>query len=299
MITLLTGESSFAITMELKRLTRDFAGEVERYDGEQLARQQLPDIFMGATLFASHRLILLRGVGANKALWTELEDWLHKIPDETHMVLIEPKPDKRTRTYKLLQAIGKVKDFPLLKEPALVQWIQTSGREMGINLEPQTAKFLADHAGTDQWQLYHDLEKLALSGRPVTRDSIGELIPASSETSVFTMLDNVFAGNVAGAMKQLEMLRLYEEPYRFFGLLANQVYILALAAHCENKPAGEIAKDAGAHPYVVQKAQGLARRLGRGKVAEIVTHIARLDKDLKSLSADPWMLIESALRTMK
>lgn len=299
MITLLTGENTFAISMELKRLAREFDGEVERYDGEELTKQQLPDLFMGATLFASHRLIILRNVGANKSLWAELEDWLEKIPEETHIVFVEPKPDKRTRTYKQLHAVAKASDFPLLKEPALVQWIQTTGRELGVNLEPQVAKFLAEHAGTDQWQLYHDLEKLALSGKPVTLDSIRELIPENGETSVFMLLDNVFSGNLDGAMKQLNMLRLYEEPYRFFGLLANQVFVLGLAAVADGKPASDLARDAGVHPFVAQKAQALARRLGKEKVTDIVSHIARLDRDLKSLSADPWLLIESALRTMK
>lgn len=299
MITLLGGENSFEIDQTLGRIIADFDGTPERVDGSELSIKQLPDLFMGATLFAPQRLVIIRDLSSNKPLWSELEDWLERASDDTHIVLIEPKPDKRTRTYKWIQKNGDVRDHPQPREQALVQWVQATGRELKINLEAGAASFLIAHAGTDQWHLYHELQKLSLTGKPVSMQLIREIVAESGEASVFGVLDDAFAGKSNSLAGHLSTLRLHEEPYRFFGLLSNQVCVLALASESGNLSSAEFAKAAGVHPFVAGKSLTLARRLGAERVRGIVAHIAKLDIDLKSLGGDPWVLIESALRTIK
>ena len=105
-----------------------FDGEAETYDAAELEPRRLPDLFMGATLFATNRLVVIRGAAQNKTVWVDLEQWIERVPDETDIVLVEPSPDKRTRTYKLLQKHGTVHEHGELSDAELQNWLQTHAR---------------------------------------------------------------------------------------------------------------------------------------------------------------------------
>ena len=100
MITLLIGENSFEIQRALDDIIADFDGNVEKIEGSELQVSQLPDIFMGGSLFADKRLVVIRNLSENKSVWPVLGDWTDKISDDIHVVLVDAKPDKRTSTYK-------------------------------------------------------------------------------------------------------------------------------------------------------------------------------------------------------
>ena len=299
MITVLTGENSYEIAQTLRRLRASFKGEPELIDGLDLTKQQLPDLFMGGTLFASERLIVINDLSGNKSLWNELEVWCERVPDDTHLVLIEPKPDKRTKTFKWLQKNANLQTHVQPKEPALVHWVVAASRERGIEISQEVARCLTMHSTHDQWQLSKELDKLKLSQKPISIDLINEIVPQSSEARAFDVLDAAFAGKSSVLDEQMDSMKLYEEPYRFFGLLANQVVILAAASQAGGVSSQQFASDIGAHPFVAGKMQSLARSLGDERVKSIVSHVARLDRDLKTMSADPWLLIEATLRTLK
>lgn len=299
MITVLTGDNSYEVAQEMRRIISAFEGEAERYEGAELSTSQLPDLLMGGTLFSQSRLVIISDLSANKSLWNEFEQWGERLSDDIQLVLVEPKPDKRTRTYKWLQKHATVKTHGLLKEPQLLQWLQTAARQRGIELKNEVARYLIMHTGTDQWQLSKELDKLALARRPISIDLIREFVPQNSESRVFDVLDAAFSGKSAVLDEHMATLRLYEEPYRFFGLLANQVVILAAASQAGGISSSQLASDMGVHPFVASKTQSLARMLGEERVRDIVTYVVRLDKDLKSTGGDPWLLIEATLRTLK
>ncbi|NCQ54469.1 hypothetical protein GW791_03475, partial [Candidatus Saccharibacteria bacterium] len=98
MITLITGENSFEVERALASIADSFDGNVERIDGSDLQLTQLPDILMGVSLFAIARTVVIRGLSTNKPIWTVFGDWLPRISDDIHLVLVEPKPDKRMTT---------------------------------------------------------------------------------------------------------------------------------------------------------------------------------------------------------
>ena len=102
MIMLLIGENSFEVERALRQIADDFDGTVEKIDGSDLQLSQLPDILMGVSLFATARTVVIRNLSANKSIWTVFGDWLPRISDDIHLVLVEPKPDKRMTTYKAL-----------------------------------------------------------------------------------------------------------------------------------------------------------------------------------------------------
>lgn len=297
MITLLTGDNSFEILQALRKLRADFAGQAEMIDGSELTLRQLPDLLMGATLFADRRLVIIRGLSENTAVWNTLSDWLERVPDEIHVVLVEAKPDKRTKTYKDLKAAATVREFTAWSERDVAKaeaWLQTTAKEQGISLNRPQARLLVERVGIDQWQLYQALEKLA--AYPEVSDAlIREVIDATPSANVFALLETALRGDGAKIHDMIGTLETTSEPYQLLSLLGSQVFQLA-ALTVTDKPVEEIAKDIGAHPYALKQLARLSRNVSRAQAKKIVAALAEADHDSKTTGEDPWLLIERALQ---
>jgi DNA polymerase III delta subunit len=85
-----------------------------------------------------------------------------------------------------------------------------------------------------------------------------------------------------------------QDPFMTFGLLSSQVFQLA-ALSVTDIPVNEVAKDIGAHPYALGKLVPHVQRLGRGGIKNIVEIFADTDRQMKSSTTDPWLLIEKTL----
>ncbi len=78
-----------------------FLGEgYEVIDCEELTNLDLPSIFLGHSLFAETRNILLREFTANKEIYEKLPEYLNT---PHNIALFESKLDKRSATYKALK----------------------------------------------------------------------------------------------------------------------------------------------------------------------------------------------------
>lgn len=296
MITLLTGENSFEIERALRKIAGSFEGEVERIDGSELELKQLPDLLMGGTLFATHRLVVVKGLSENKVIWPVLSDWLTRVSDDVHLLLVEPKPDKRTKTYKDLQKVARVEEFKPWgeRDGALAEkWAQAEARTLGFALDTTSARLVVERVGIDQWAIYRALEKLAVLDE-VTVEVIRDVIELSPTENVFNLFETALRGDGKGVMQMIATLELTEDPYRVFGLLSGQVAQL-LALVLADKPSAEIAKDIGAHPYAVSKLGSHAKRLGVVGGKKVVRAFAEADTAMKTSAAEPWLLIERAL----
>ena len=295
MITFLIGENSFEIERALRQITADFNGIVERIDGSTLQLAQLPDLLMGVSLFATARTVIIRDLGSNKAIWPVLGDWLPRISDDIHLVLVESKPDKRTTTFKLLKNQATVHEFqPWTDRDTLVaeRWVNDESKKLGIDMDKSSVQALVRWVGIDQWQLFHALEKLALVDI-VSVDVIKNIIEPNPIENVFNLFDTALRGDVNDLRQTLRILEQSEDPYRLFALLSSQVFQLAAVANATKDD--NVAKDFGIHPYVVSKLQPIAKKIGKSGTAKIITIFAAADDDMKLSRAEPWLLIERAL----
>ncbi len=296
MITLLTGENSFEISREVERLIDDFNGTAEKVDGSELELKQLPDLLMGGTLFADKRLVIIKGLSENKSLWDAFIDWLPRVSDDVHLVLIDEKPDKRTKTYKELQKIAEVHDFKGWGErdtAAAEKWVGEEAGRLDIDFDKKSIHLLVERVGVDQWPLFHALEKLAVLDM-VNPTVIEEVIEANPAENVFNLFDAALKGNAARVGQMIETLQLTEDPYRLFGLMSTQAFQL-LALGIGEKTPTEVAKDLGAHPFALSKLSPHAKRLGVAGTKKVFAAMVEADAAMKTSAADPWLLIERAL----
>lgn len=296
MITVLIGENSFEITRAIKYLEADFAGVAEKVDGEELELKQLPDLLMGTTLFAPKRLVIIKNLSENKAVWEKLPEWLGRLSDDVHVVLVEPKPDRRSSTYKALQKAATVRQFPAWTErDTLVaeKWVAQEAERQGMALDKKSTHSLVERVGVDQWRLFDSLQKLAVLPS-VDSSVIEEVIEARPTENVFNLLDAALKGESVRVKKMLGTLEASEDPYRLFGLLSTQVFQLA-ALSASDKSAGEIAKDLGAHPFALSKLAPHVKKLGKTGARQTVAAMVEADTAIKTSAANPWLLIERAL----
>ncbi len=110
----------------------------EILDGVDLNPNDLPNIFLGASLFSSSRNILIRDLSSNKAVFDELPKYL----GTPHQVAIfESKLDKRSATYKDLKNQIEFEEFALPPDPnfKLVFDIYKTAKQNG----PQAIAMLA------------------------------------------------------------------------------------------------------------------------------------------------------------
>ena len=296
MISFLIGENSFEVTRTLKRLIAEFDGEVEQIDGSELTAQQLPDLLMGATLFSAKRLVVIKGLAENKTVWNEFESWIERVSDDVYLVLIEPKPDKRTKTYKALSKAASVQEFPVWTERDMSRaeaWAIEEARSQQLEMDKKSAQLLVERVGVDQWQLYYAIQKLTALGQ-ASPAIIREVIEANPVENVFNLLDAALKGDRARVSDMVRTLTQTDDPYMVFGLLSSQVFQLAALA-VGSKPSAEVAKDIGAHPYALSKLAPHASKLGRGGAKRIIDIFAATDTAMKSTAIDPWLLVERAL----
>ena len=295
MITLLIGENSFEIERELQAIAAGFNGRAEKFDGADLNLNQLPDLLMGQSLFATSRLIIIRGLSSNKSIWPVFGDWLSKISDDIQLVLVEPKPDKRTVAFKSIKDTAVVKEFIVWSDRDIMRaekWAIDEAKNLGFDLDKKSAQVLVGRVGVDQWGIFHALEKLSMVDA-VTPEIIMDIIEPSSLENVFNLFETAIRGEKKQLQNIIRNLEQTEDVYRLSALLFSQGFQLAAISTAGNDD--NVAKDFGIHPFVVSKLSQIAKKIGKSGVAQVIGILAEADDDMKLSRAEPWLLIERAL----
>ncbi|MBH2007955.1 DNA polymerase III subunit delta [Candidatus Saccharibacteria bacterium] len=295
MIILLTGDNFYEIDRELGRIVVEFDGEAEQLDADSLDPRNLTDIFSGVSLFSANRLVVIKRLNENTTVWEGLARWLDK-PSDTTLVLVEPKVDKRTKSYKALAKQADVRVFTAWTERDALKaekWLLDTASSDGIALSRDAAREIVVRRGTEQYQLLNTLRQLAVLGE-VSREVVEAHIETTPHENVFELLAASLAGDASNVRAMIRTLRLENDPYMTVGLLASQTFALA-GIVLSGKSQSEIASDLSVSPYVLRNLAGLAAGVDRTKLKVVVESLAIADIGLKSSSVDPWLQIEIAL----
>jgi len=294
-ITVITGDNTFQNERNLARIINDTTASAEKIAGSELELRLLPDLLMGGTLFASDRLVIIKNLSENKPLWNDFDRWIERVSDDIHLVLLETKPDKRTKTFKTLQKAARVVESKLWTErdtPRAEQWVAEEAETLGLRMDKKSIHLLVTRVGIDQWALFDALEKLSLLGK-VTTETIEEYIEANPAENVFAVFDAILKGDIERVYSILATLKLTEEPYRLFGLLTAQLLQLMTLA-VSGKPSAEVAKDIGVHPFALSKLNPYVRQYDQARLRTLLSAFNDADENMKTSAIDPWLCIEEA-----
>ncbi|HUD10455.1 MAG TPA: DNA polymerase III subunit delta [Candidatus Saccharimonadales bacterium] len=292
MIFTVIGENDFARSAELEGLAAGFIAKygdmgLERLDSEEVEFQRIYDALTSLPFLVTRRMIILRNPGANKEFSEKAEQLLGSLPESTDVILTGRKLDKRSSLYKLLKKITDFREFNELDVTNLAQWLSEQAKTKNGSLSVTDARFLIERLGTNQQLLQNELTKLLLYNPKVTHESIVLLSEPMPQSTIFELLDALFAGNlIRASMLYGEQRALKVEPQQIIAMLTWQLQILALLKTAGERNPDQIAKEAKANPYVIRKSLVIVRHLSLVKLKELINNLLILDIRLKTESID-------------
>lgn len=288
MIYIYSGDNDYELHKNSQKLIQNFVqnhGElaVERLDGEEKTPAEILDAVQSMPFLGGEKLIVV--VSPSKEVLERLDSV--EPADTTTVLVLSSKLDKRAAYYKKISKLPGFKDFSVAKNQNLIGWVSENAKEQGGKISSNDARFLIERVGANQMLLSKEVEKLVTYDSNISRSHIELLTEPSPQTTVFQLLDAVFAGNLKKVQQVYEEQRAQKvEPLAIIGMIAWQLHVVALIKSSGNKSADSIAKDAKLNPFVVRKSQAIARHVSMAQLKKMVSDALRLDINLKSKSID-------------
>ena len=299
MITTLTGSNSFAMQNRLKELTNAFVKKhgnlaLEKIDGERANLIAIKDALQSLPFLAARKMVVIRDLSANKAATGGIEQLVSAIDVATDVIFYEPMIDKRTTFFKVLHKQTELEEFRDLDPARLKRWLLEEAKKQGGQLSSNDADYLIERVGTDQWQLYNELEKLITYQPGLTRQNIELLTEPSYQSKIFELLDAAFAGDKKNALRLYEEQRAQKvEPQAILAMIAWQLSLLVAARLGKGKQPAEIAKDLSLNAYPVSKAMRLSTKLSDQKLRRLIDDAFNIDLKNKTSAIE----LDEALKT--
>lgn len=260
---------------------------VERIDCEEAEYSQITEAIQSQPMFTDKKLVILNQPGTQKDFAQNLEELIESISDSVDVIIVEPKPDKRSSYYKLLQKKTKLKTFTETHPRELPRWLSQRAKEKGGSLSVGDAQHIVELAGPNQQLLANELDKLLNYDANITRETIDMLIDPLPQSTIFQLLDAAFTGAHEKALRiYKEQRALKTEPIQLVAMLAWQLHVLTVIKTAGEKSAQAIASEAGISPFVVQKSQSTARGLTMAKLQDMVRELHEIDIKMKSTPMD-------------
>jgi DNA polymerase-3 subunit delta len=198
---------------------------IELFEGDAATPEGVAAALNAMTFALGRRFIVVDGVER----WTDrqlepLEVALKSIPPDTTVAFFA-REDNRIQAPKRLhdavkKAGGDISAEGSVKPWELPKWVIARARELGLQLEPDTARALIAHVGDRQQRLLRELEKLALyagSGARIDSALVDELTAPSAEHKAWSLADAIVSGDASAATGLFLTLRSHGE--RVSGLL--------------------------------------------------------------------------------
>lgn len=209
---------------------------------------------------------------------------------------------KIERVRKFYSAIQSVVEFPHPSTEESISLARQFCAEFSVNLGKPEFDLLLDATAGDPSRLYNEIQKLALyamdRGGKITRDDIFAMVPNSSETTIFALVDALARRNRAQSMELLDRLVRDGEYLPLALTFLGGVFRMALAAREQNLRG---AADVQGYfqrmglPMWRSRAEQIhaaAQRFSREKLEEGVSLVFEADRDMKGSRPDDRIVME-------
>jgi DNA polymerase III delta subunit len=117
----------------------------------------------------------------------------------------------------------------------------------------------------------------------------------ADERAVFKVFGLALEGKAEEALGVIEEVRERNEPQMFLGLISSQAGSLAGLVF-SGKPSAEVAKEMGAHPFVMAQLERYRGRVSKAEMRLLIGRILETDREMKrSLTGDLWVLVKKLI----
>ncbi len=188
---------------------------IELFEGDAAAPEAVANALNAMTFALGRRFILVDGVERWKDKELDpLENAMSALPPDTTIAFFAREDTRLKAPGRLHDAVrnadGDVSAQNNVKPWELPKWVMARARELGLELEPDSARALVQQVGERQQRLLRELEKLAISAGPGARidaAQIEELAAPSAERRAWSLADALVGGDPVDAARLYLMLR--------------------------------------------------------------------------------------------
>jgi len=305
---ILLGQDDFSrrqVLEEIKRGMGDqtlLATNTTTLDGHQLSLDQLKTTCETAPFLAEKRLVIVNGLlvrfepknKSRQRVKTAANDYksfaayIPTIPESTTLVLVDGRLKSGNSLLRELSTKAKVKNFPLLRNEALRQWIKQQVKQEGASISPEAVNLLAKLIGGNLWTMANEISKLALFtlGRRIEAADVKGLVSFSQEANVFAMVDAILESRVGVAEQSLgRLLESGAASAYLLVMLSRQVRMIVLAKEMmgQRKSEAEIQDGLGlTSEFALRKVLGQAGRYPMGQIMDIYRKLLETDLAIKT-----------------
>ncbi len=306
-ITVFYGEEDYWVNAGLSALGRLlFSGEeeanfnrVEAVAGD-LEEETLFNLLQNPPFFSAARLVIIRRMEGLKAALDE--EFLKAVDPPAAGVYLALTAEQWNQRRKLLQTLKKKAawvECHAFKPHEARKWIMDEAKRMNFRISPETAWLLVEYRGTSPASLKNELEKAVLyaGGRPagLTREEWLALLGRSTESGLFTMLDQVTEGRTGESLQSLhQLLDSGEAEIKLLFMLSRQVRLLLqiFLLRQAGRNREEISKELGCHPYVVEKLLPQAAKMSLASLRAAHRRLVQADFRIKTGQSPPRLELE-------
>lgn len=292
-IYLFYGDEKFLLKKDVAFFRDYFAKEgvtAENFDG---TKDTLGDIIGAAAempLFGGRRLLIVDhapwfGKGGGEA--EELLAYADAPNEDTCIVFVADHADKRMKTVKAVEKVGKVRQYEAKKSYELPDYVRKYLRGQGKTIAPHGLDLLLLLCSEDLGIISSELDKLMLYVDERTRieeEDVQKIVAKSAEATSFLLSDAIGLRQKDKVKRYAEDLLSHTKPGEYamlFGYLVNYFRLLIRVKDLVSRGKSEkaVAKEIGVHEFRVKKAMEAQKKYS---MEQLITAMERmLDCDYK------------------
>lgn len=171
---LFTGEEKYLLHQELQRWKQGFLEKFGPdalfvFDAQNTDFSVVKQAIYAGGLFVSKKMVILFGIPtdgdtSNKQSAAFLEKFTEEfivskgvVPEDTLLVFVSYKADKRTKLYSLLKDIATIKQFDSPKDRELIAFVR---EHFTVQISDASIAYFLEKVGSDLYHILHECEKL-------------------------------------------------------------------------------------------------------------------------------------------
>jgi len=284
-------------------------------DGDSLTLGELREVCDALPFMSDRRLVIvhnyltrLKSSAKRKGgPLDDLVDYLPTMPDSVRLIFVEAEAlPKKHPVLKLADKHekGHVQDFGGPGRGELTGWVATRVETKGATIERPAADALAVAVGDDLRLLDSEIEKLAIyvgDERAITADDVELLVPYAGTANVFAMVDAIGRRDGRTALRLLhKLLDENAAPLYLLSMIVRQFRILIQAKElsAQGLASSTIAKRAGLHPFVAEKAGRQAMNFSMGQLEVIYARLLETDLAIKTGQMDDVLALDTLVAAL-
>ncbi len=305
-IQLFTWEEKYLIFKEIKKRKQLFAAKywqdnIFQFHWENISYSRVKNTIFSWGLFAEKKLILIFGIPRdsdksnymNNEIIEKLQDDIHKnidsIWNESVLLLISFKPDKRTKFYKFLSQNITQKNFAKKNMPQIKQIVKDFFGN--IKITDENLQYFINKIWKDLFVLESEAKKLSsyaeFHNKSVSKEMIDKIVFSQKDINVFEIIDIMFSDKEKSIDFIQQVKKSWTDEFQFLGVLYWWIKTTLQMTDLYSqwiKDSKTIAKQLSLHPFVVSKNINKIPKLStqKSRIKSFYYWLIELDFGIKS-----------------